>query len=150
MESDRKESSSTTVGVLHSISTPQFLTLQTFTMKVAVILASLVAGASAFGMFTNTFIYGRRCICWSRKLSKYGMFGCAIVNTEQLYGDSCTVPCHFGRWGGTLCENVFLSVHSIYALRCSAVSCFICFSFRVCTKIYWTIHPSHTFLLLIV
>jgi hypothetical protein len=51
-----KEFSSSTVAVLHSVSAPQFLTLQTFTMKVAVILASLVAGASAFGMFTNTLI----------------------------------------------------------------------------------------------
>jgi hypothetical protein len=66
-----KESSSATVTVLQPVFATQFLRLQTFTMKVAVILASLIAGASAFGMFTNALIYVHNLFCSRRKLSKY-------------------------------------------------------------------------------
>jgi hypothetical protein len=55
-----KESLSNTFTVLHPLLATQFLTLQTFTMKVAVILASLVAGASAFGMFTSALTSVRK------------------------------------------------------------------------------------------
>ena len=70
-----------------------FPTATNLTMKFAVILASLFAGASAFGMFMNCYLSCRWRFALSRNAVELWNSFCPIITTEQLCGSSKLCSC---------------------------------------------------------